>query len=245
MARELWGNPHAAIGKRIRVTLKDDWREVIGVVTDMRDNGVDQPPPTTVYWPLLLNKFESENELAIHNIVYLIRSPRAGSSAFVRELQAAVNSVAPTLPVAQVKTLDAVYQESLSRTFFTLLLLTIAGGMALLLGIVGIYAVISYSVAQRTREVGIRLALGASIKEIVHAFLREGLLMCALGTTFGFAAALLGTRLMKSLLYQISPTDPVTYLLTMVALLVAAAAGSYLPARRAARVDPAETLRAQ
>ena len=245
MARELWSDPHSAIGKRIRVTLKDDWREVIGVVADLHDDGVDRKAPDIAYWPLLLKNFQSDPEFLIRGVAYLIRTPRAGSAGLRREIQQAVESVNPSLAVTDIKTLDAVYEQSLGRTSFALVLLAIAGGMALLLAVVGIYGVISYSVAQRTREVGIRIALGASLPEVTGLFIRDGLATCAIGAALGLIAAFISTHLMKSLLFEVSPADPATYIAASVALTVAAFFGSYLPARRTARVDPAEALRAE
>ena len=245
LARELWHDAPAAIGKRIRVTLKDDWREVIGVVADLHDDGIDQKAPTIVYWPLLQKNFESSPITAIRSAAYIIRTPRAGSTALRKEIQQAVVAVNPSLPVADVKTLEWVYDDSLARTSLTLVLLAIAGSMALILGVVGIYGVIAYSVSQRTREVGIRLALGASLNEVTGVFVRHGLTVSAIGVIGGLAAALVLTRLMKSLLFDVSPADPLTYIAASAGLIVAALLGSYLPARRATRVDPAEALRAE
>jgi predicted permease len=245
MARELWQDPRAALGKRIRPTLKDDWREVIGVVADVRDNGVDQKAPGIVYWPLLQRNFEGDTTSVRRSVAFAIRTSRAGSVGLLPELQQAVWSVNPNLPLANVKTLEAIYDRSLARTSFTLVLLAIAGGMALLLGVVGIYGVISYSVSQRTREIGIRLALGAPLPEITGMFVRHGLVLSGIGAAFGLTAAFVLTRLMKSLLFEVSPADPLTYLAVSAALILAALLASYLPARRASTVDPAEALRAE
>jgi putative ABC transport system permease protein len=245
MARELWRDPRIAIGKRIRPTLKDDWREVIGVVADLHDNGVHQKAPGIVYWPLLRKNFESSETDETRSVALVIRTPRAGSSPLLQDLQRAVASVNPNLPLADVKTLESVYDRSLARTSFTLVLLGIAASMALFLGIIGIYGVISYSVSQRTREIGIRLALGATFRDVVGVFVRYGLILSAIGAACGISAAFALTRLMKSLLYAVSAADPLTYAAVSAALILAAILASYLPARRASKVDPSEALRAE
>jgi putative ABC transport system permease protein len=244
MAREVWHDPRAAVGKRIRSSLTDDWREVIGVIADLRDDGIDQKAPAIVYWPLLQKNFGAGVSV-IRSVVYVIRTPRAGSTGLRQEIQQAVASVNPNLPVADVKTLQSVYDRSLARTSLTLVLLAIAGGMALLLGVIGLYGVISYSVSQRTREIGIRLALGAPLQDVTGMFVRHGLVLSGIGAACGLTAALVLTRLMKSLLYDVSPADPLTYCAVSAGLILAATLASYLPARRATRVDPVEALRAE
>ena len=244
-AREEWGSPRAAIGKRIRATLKDDWREIIGVVADEHADGVDKKAPTLVYWPLFQKNFEADPVNVKRAIAFVIRTPRAGSMSLREELREAIWSINPNLPLANIETVETLYDRSLARTSFTLILLAIAGGMALLLGIVGIYGVISYSVSQRTREIGIRLALGAPLTDVTRLFLRNGLLLSAIGCGCGLAAALVLTRLMKSLLFSVSPSDPLTYAAMSIALIAAAAIASYLPARKATKVDPVEALRAE
>jgi predicted permease len=245
LARELWHDPRAAIGKRIRVTLKDDWRDVVGVVADLRDDGVDRNAPAIVYWPLLRKNFESSTGDVSRSLAFVVRTPRAGATALLQDLQRAVAAVNPNLAVADVKTLGSVYDRSLARTSLTLVLLAIAGGMALLLGVVGIYGIISYAVAQRTREIGIRLALGAPLQNVTGLFVSHGLTMSAMGTICGLAASLALSRLMKSLLFEVSPADPLTYVIAAAGLILAALLGSYLPARKATRVDPVEALRAE
>jgi predicted permease len=245
LARELWRDPRAAVGKRIRVTVQDDWREVIGVVADVRDDGVPLKAPTTVYWPLLLKNFEGDGVSTRRGVAFVIRTPRAGSTGFLQELRQAVWSVNPNLPLAGVTTLETLYDKSLARTSFTLVMLAIAGGMALLLGVIGIYGVISYSVSQRRREIGIRLALGAPLQEVTGMFVRHGLVLSSIGTACGLSAAFALSRLMKSLLFDVSPADPATYVSVSVGLIGAAMLASYLPALRATKVDPVEALRAE
>jgi predicted permease len=245
LARELWGNPAAAVGKRVRENPKGMWREVIGVVSEERDDGVDKKAPTVAYWPMLLGKFWTEEESVRRSVAYVARSSRAGSSDFVKEIQRAVWSVNPDLPLAEIRTVQDIYDRSLARTSFTLVLLAVAAGMALFLGIVGIYGVISYSVSQRTREIGIRMALGASNGALRQMFVRHGLGLTAVGLACGLVAAAVLTQVMSALLYDVSPLDPLTYSAVCIALLGAAATATYLPARRATRVAPIEALRTE
>jgi putative ABC transport system permease protein len=245
LARELWGEPQAAIGKKIRNNLKGVWREVIGVAGDDRHDGVDKKSATTVYWPMLQKDFWEDGLSVRRTMGYVIRSNRVGTESFMPQVRQAVWSVNASLPVAAVRTLDELYRRSMARTSFTLVMLAIAGGMALILGIVGIYGVISYSVSQRTREIGIRMALGAQNPALRRMFLRHGLILASIGVVCGFAAALGLTRLMSSLLFEVSAIDPITYAAVAVLLAGAAALASYLPARRATSVDPLEALRAE
>lgn len=244
-ARELWHDPHAAIGKRIRPATKDDWREIVGVIADLHDKGVDQEAPTMVYWPLWQTDFEGKGIQVQRNVAFVIRTPRSGSIALLQDIRQAVWSVNPSLPVANVRTLASIYNQSLARTSLTLLLLAIAGGTALFLGLVGIYGVISYSVSQRTREIGIRLALGAPLQNITKIFVRHGLILSGIGAACGLAVAFALTRLMKALQFQVSPADPLTYITVSLGLIGAVLLASYLPARRATKVDPVEALRAE
>jgi ABC-type antimicrobial peptide transport system permease subunit len=180
-----------------------------------------------------------------HRMSFAIRSERAGSASLVKDIQRAVWAVNPDLPLDLVRTQEEIYRKSMARTSFTLVMLAFAGGMALLLGVVGIYGVIAYSVSQRTREIGIRMALGARQQELARMFLRHGLILTGIGLGFGLAAALALTRLMTTLLYNVSPMDPLTYGAVSVGLVTAAALASYLPSRRAAAVDPTEALRSE
>jgi predicted permease len=244
LARELWKEPSAAIGKRIRETNVSTWREVIGVVSDERDEGVDKKAPTIAFFPMLMNHFEGDEFQVRRTMSYVIRSPRAGSNGFANEVGRAVWSVNPNLPLAGVRTLEEVVRASMARTSFTLVMLAIAGAMALLLGVAGIYGVISYSVSQRTREIGIRMALGAQRNEITGMFVRHGLGLAAIGIASGLVVAIALGRLMTSLLFETSPMDPLTYLAVCVSLAGAAMAASYVPALRATGVNPVTALRA-
>jgi predicted permease len=245
LAREYWGSPSNALGKRIRTSSKDDWREIVGVVGDVRDDGVNVEPPASVYWPILLKNFESDPVNIRRDISYVIRSPRAGSESLMNEVRQAVWSVDGNLPLANVRTLDYYYSHSMARTSFTLVMLAIAGGMALLLGTIGLYGVIAYSVSQRTREIGIRIALGAQQSELTGMFVRQGLWLAGGGVICGLIVAIAAMRLMSSLLFHVSPADPITYGAVSLGLIGTAALASYLPSRRAAGVDPVDALRAE
>jgi predicted permease len=244
-AREYWKEPAAALGKRIRSNPKDPWREIVGVVGNVRDDGADQKAPVLVYWPMMMKDFWGNNLFVQRTQAYAIRSSRTGALTFLKEVQAAVWAVNPNLPVANVRTLEEIHGRSMGRTSFTLVMLGIASGVALILGVVGIYGVISYSVSQRTREIGIRMALGAEQGEISRLFLGHGLLLTGIGVALGLGAAVALTRVMSALLFDVSPLDPVTYGAVSMGLIAAALLASYLPARRAAVVDPVEALRWQ
>ncbi|HXZ13571.1 MAG TPA: ABC transporter permease [Candidatus Sulfotelmatobacter sp.] len=244
-AREWWHTPSNAIGKRIRVGNTDTWKEIIGVAANVYDDGVNQDPPSSVYWPLKIDSFEGEKTRVRRDVAYAIRSPRSGSEAFMNEVRQAVWSVNANLPLADVHTVDYFYTKSMARTSFTLVMLGVAGGMALLLGVVGIYGVIAYSVSQRRREIGIRMALGAQQKELTGMFVRHGMVLAIMGSICGLAAAFALMRFMASLLFRVSPMDPITYLAVAGSVLLAAYLASYLPSRRAATVDPVEALRSE
>ena len=245
LAREYWGEPNNALGKRIRVGSKDDWREVVGVVSDVHDDGVNQKTPTEAYWPLLQEHFESDDVSVRREVSYAIRSSLAGSESFLKNVREAVWSVNANLPLASIHTVQYYYGKSLARTSFTLIMLGVAGSMALLLGVVGIYGVIGYSVSQRTREIGIRMALGAQQQKLTGMFVRQGLLLTGTGVGLGLLGAAVSMRLLSSLLFNVRPVDPITYAAASAGLMATAWLASYLPSRRAAAVDPVEALRAE
>jgi putative ABC transport system permease protein len=244
-AREYWNSPAKALGKRIRVGTNDDWREVIGVVADVHDDGVNKEPSSSVYWPVMMDRFESVTTMVRRGVAFALRSPRAGSESFLKEVREAVWSVNPNLPLAAVHTVDYFYKNSMARTSFTLIMLAVAGSMALLLGVVGIYGVIAYSVSQRRREIGIRMALGAQQQALTRMFVRHGLWLTGIGVACGLAVAIVVMRLMSSLLFRVSPVDPLTYSAVSIGLVATAFLASYLPSRRTSAVDPVEALRAE
>jgi len=244
-AKEMWGSPTSALGKRIREGMNDPWREIVGVVGDVHDNGVQDKAPPFVYWPAMMSKFWTDSPHVRRFGAFLIRTNRAGTESFLKEARQAIWSVDSNLPVFLVRTVQELYDQSMVRTSFTLALLALAGGMALVLGVVGIYGVIAYAVSQRTREIGIRIALGAQAGELQRMFVRNGLFLAGVGSGIGLAAAFGLTRLMSSLLFGVTALDPIAYGAASALLIAAAVLASYLPARRATTVDPVEALRAE
>jgi predicted permease len=246
LARELWGSPTAALGKQVRTGLQNDaWREIVGVVSDVYDNGPEQKAPALAYWPAMLDHFELEALHATRYGVFAIRTNRAGNESFLAEARRAIWSVDANVPVFLTRTLKDIYDASIARTSFTLVLLAIAGVMALVLGVVGIYGVIAYAVTQRTREIGIRMALGAQPAALQHMFVRQGLLLGGIGALMGLGAAAALTRMMSSLLFKTTALDPLTFAVVSALLILAATLASYCPARRATAVSPIEALRTE
>jgi predicted permease len=245
LARELWGTPAAAIGKRVREFPSMPWHEVIGVVEDVRESGVTDAAPETVYWPPLMQYLSGSNKLeAWRDMTFVVRSERAGTEGLLKRVQHAVWSVEPQLPVASIRTMQEIYDASLARPSFTLVMLAIAGIMALILGVVGVYGVVSYAVSQRQREIGIRMALGARNAALKQMFVWTALKVAAVGMLFGLAIAAGLSRFMKSLVFEVSPLDPLTFMTAPLLLAIAVIVASYLPARRATSLNPVEVLKA-
>jgi putative ABC transport system permease protein len=246
LAREMWDDPGAALGKRIREGTADPWLEVVGVVGDVYDDGAQKKPPSFAYWPAMRDSVYAPEGVSVQRFAaFVVRTRRAATDSFLTEARQAIWSVNSNLPVFAVRTVQDLYSQSMARTSFTLVLLAIAGAMALILGIVGIYGVIAYAVTQRTREIGIRMALGAQAPGLRQMFVRQGLLLAGIGAIIGLGAAAGLTRLMSSLLFGVSALDPWTYAGVAAILIAAAALASYVPARRATKVDPLEALRAE
>jgi len=242
-AREYWQTPARALGKRIRIASTDDWRRIIGVVTDVHDGGMDKPARSDVYWPVLLARFGAEPLSAVRDVTFAVRSPLAGTDGLMNQIRQAVWSVDANLPLASVHTMNYYYTQSMARTSFTLVMLGIAGGMALLLGGVGLYGVIAYTASRRTREIGIRMALGAQRRDVMRLVLSEGMSVILIGLAIGLAGSLALTRFLSGLLYGVTPTDPLTYACVAVSLALVALAACYIPAGRAMHVDPMVALR--
>ena len=240
-AREIAEEPAAALGKRLRAPVGSrQWREVVGVVQNVREDGLYQTPPSIVYYPALL-----ENKFSQPYAAFVIRSTRAGTASLRQEIRQAVQSVNASIAISHLSTMRELYADSLARTSFTLVMLAIAGSMALALGVIGIYGVVAYVVSQRTREIGIRAALGADPRQLEKTFLLHGLTLSAIGVCIGLGVAAALSRSMSALLFGVHPLDPLAYLVAVSVIFVAAALATYLPARRAANIDPNEVLRAE
>jgi predicted permease len=245
LAREYWGDPTKAIGRRLRQTPKNDWTEIIGVVGSERQDGATQPAPTIVYWPMMVKNFYNNEIFVQRSLGYAIRTSRLHEPKFLGEVQQAVWNVNPNLPLARVRTLQEIYDESMAQTTFVLVILGIAAAVTLLLGVVGIYGVIAYIVAQRRREVGIRMALGARAPEVQRMFVVRGLAVAAVGLVVGLVSAAGLMRLLSTLLFGVSPFDPLTYGIVLAGLTAVALVATWLPARQATQIDPMTALRSE
>jgi putative ABC transport system permease protein len=241
-ATEYWQTPNDAIGKRVRANPHDKWREIVGVVGNVYDDGVDQEATAVMYWPMSVTDFWEEIGFAQRNMAYVVRSSRVGEATFLQQVRDAVWSLQPDVPVATVRTLDEILEDSMARTSFTLVMLGIASVVALLIGAVGLYGVISYGVTQRTREIGVRMALGARRTDVSGLFMRHAALLACVGVVVGLVAAFFLTRLMSSLLFNVSPVDPTTYGLVSLVLVAIALLASYIPSHRASGVNPTRAL---
>jgi putative ABC transport system permease protein len=243
MARENWGEPNAALGKRLGGP--GNWSEVVGVAEDVYDDGAHRPAPPIVYFRTGVHAFLPNRTPSIRRgLTLAIRSSRTNTESFLREVATTIHTVNSDLPLAQVQTLDDIYRRSMSRTSFTVVLLGIAGTMALALAVIGVYGVLAYAVGQRRREVGIRMALGAQPNQVTVLFLRRGILLACVGGIIGVAAAAGLSRWVSSLLFGVTALDPATYVVSALIVSAAALIASYIPARRASSVNPMESLRA-
>ena len=241
LAREEWGSVAAAIGKRI-------WQsptvlyQIIGVAREYgRTAWIKRRRQLSTGPFLTAGPFQYPPRA----VTFTVRSSRAGTQAFLNEVQQAVWQVNADLPVAAPRTMQEIYSKSLARTSFTLVMLGIAAAMALALGIIGIYGVIPYAVSQRTREIGIRMALGAQKRELRLMFVRSALALTGIGVIVGLAAAAVVAQLMRTLLYGVSPLDPLSFAVVPLILVLAAALASFLPASRATAINPVEALKAE
>jgi predicted permease len=241
IANARWGDPAAALGHTLSRGPGASPLTIVGVVGDIRHDGVDRRAPETVY----LTQSEFGARFLTRSPFFFVRSGRVGTPGFVDEIRRAIWEVNSDLPLGAVEPLSAVYQRSMARTSLTLVLLALTSGMALLLGLVGIYAVIAYVLAQRTREIGIRMALGAQTGALKGMLLRQVFTLVAVGVALGVGGAAALTRLMESLLFGVTALDAATYVSVSATLFAIALLAGYVPARRVTRVDPMQSLRAE
>ncbi len=241
LARRRWGEEDP-LGSRLRPFSWGEWYTVVGVVEDVHQYGTDRDPPDMVYYPMVGVGYDTTRFAWLsRSMGYAVRT-EADPLDLVPAVRRAVWSADPDLPVAQIRTMGDIRSRSMVRTSFSSVLLAVAAAMALLLGGVGVYGVVSYGVTQRTREMGVRIALGARRWGVIRLVVSRGFVIAIAGTVIGLAGALVLTRLMESLLFGVSSYDPATLAGAATVLTAVALLASYLPARRAASVDPVEAL---
>jgi predicted lysophospholipase L1 biosynthesis ABC-type transport system permease subunit len=243
LARHYWPNEDP-IGKAIGNSSRPPFYRVAGVAGDVHSAGLDQAAPEVIYYPLIpiTGSFlwSPPNQMAV-----VVRTRSDHPAALTESIRRVLNDLDRNVPMANVEPLVAVVSRSMARVAFATLLLGIAAGMALLLSAIGVFGAIAFVVSQRRREIGVRIALGAEPSGVSARIVVQALRLGALGLVIGIAAALATTRLLRSLLIGVAPSDPLSLVLVSVVLLGVVALASYLPAHRAARVSPVEALRAE
>ena len=234
-ARTFWKG-RDPLGERLRFGPDLPWMTVVGVAADILSRRLSDPPQ-----PILYRSIEQASDLSM---ALLIRT-RADSAGLAESLAREIRAVDPNLPLYSVRTMNEWIESAVSQRRFLMRVLAAFGALATALALLGIYGVMAYSVSQRTREIGIRMAIGARQSDVARMVLRSGLLLTAVGVLAGIAAALGLTQLLQSQLFGVRPSDPTTIVSVVLLMTVVAAAAAYLPARRAARVDPVSALRSQ
>jgi predicted permease len=241
-ARRYWRSA-SPLGKRLRPDIQGPWFTIVGVVANSHLESLDTPPEEAVYLPLVQS--EHDSAYMSSEIALVVRTRAADPTSVASGVRRVVHDVDAALPIYEEQPLAAMVASAFARTRFIMLLLALASGIALVLGAVGIYGVMAYGVSLRRREIGVRLALGARPSHVSWMVSRQGLALGGIGVVAGLVAAVGVTRVLRGLLYDVSPADPVTLTAAAAALLVVSLAASWVPARRAATVDPAESLRSE
>jgi putative ABC transport system permease protein len=232
-ARSIWSDDNP-IGKRVRYNAQTPWMTVVGVAGDIRNRRLEDTPS-----PILYRSLDQSSGL---ELALLVRT-RGEVSGLAEAIAREVRAVDPALPLYAVRTMDDLVSGAVAQRRFLMRILVLFGAAAVGLALLGIYGVISYSVSQRTREIGIRMAIGAQQQDVSRMVVRQGLMLTALGAGVGFAGALGLSQLIKSQLFGVKPSDPITLVTVLVVMGLVATAAAWLPARRAARVDPIIALR--
>lgn len=236
-AERLWPN-EKAVGRRVYSMGDSAWFTVTGVVADVRQNDFRQTPQALVYFPL---QGPEPMSWAIGSPAYVVKTTRAAT--IQPEIRALAREVAPSAPMYRTFTMAGLAEDSMVTLSFTMLVLAIASGLALILGAVGLYGVLSYVVAQRTREIGVRLALGAEPGQVRRMVVTQGAKVVGAGVAVGLVVAFVSAKVLESLLFQVAPADAATYVAMSASMLAVGLLASYMPARRASNVDPIESLR--
>jgi putative ABC transport system permease protein len=236
LARQFWPTESAIASGWKGSEWMTPWREIVGVVNDIKLDGVENNTPMMIYLPLAQSLTPS--------VVLIARTDgrQTGTGPLIRKLVADLNN---SVPVYDIRTMDEVFGVRVGQQRLTMIVFAVFGGVALLLAAVGLYGVVSHGVADRTREIGVRVALGATPRQVLRLFLSQGALTTTIGVVVGAGAALGLTRYLKDLLFETTPNDPVTIAAVIVMLFVVSLVACYLPALRAARVDPTSALRGE
>jgi putative ABC transport system permease protein len=242
MVRRFWPGDDP-IGKRLRIDMVNEpLREIVGVVGDLRHNRYDREAQPQVYVPYVQHPLVSQRRW-VESLLTMTFVVRFAGDPLVPALRAAVADVDRNLPIFNLKTLDEYVAEQLWQPRHTMTLLAIFAAIAVVVAMTGVYGIMAYAVARRTHEIGIRIALGASRADVLRLVIARGLLLVALGVAIGMAGSFALTRLLKALLWGVSPTDPLTFAVVIVTLLTVAMLACYLPARRALDIEPTIALR--
>jgi putative ABC transport system permease protein len=237
MAATFWPNQNA-LGRRVRPGGNKTWCTIIGIVDDVKNAGLDRPAGTEIYLPYRQPSGQGYTDM------YVVTRAQGGDPRMLTSaVREQLGEIDPALPVADVRLMEDVLSRAQARPRFLTLLLSLFSGVALAIATLGIYGVVSYSVARRTKEFGLRMVLGAQGGDVLGLVMKQGAVMVAMGIVAGLVTAFALTRLMASLLFGVTATDLPTFAGVTVLLFAVALAACYLPARRATRVDPIQTLR--
>jgi predicted permease len=239
-ASEYWPQAQDALGQKIRVTSTDTWRDIVGVSEDVRYDGVKDPAPAMVYWPLMMDNFAGQEHKLQRATVFVVRRREGSTQGFFEDIQQQVGTVIPNVPLANNETLADLYTKSMARTTFTLVMLCVFAGMALALGTLGIFSVIAYSIVQRPRRLVSSVGSLAQRQSVLETSIRQGMSLTLPGIAIGLAIAFITMRFMPAPLFGVSAHDPLTYIATTWAVASAALLGCYLPARRIASSESLE-----